>query len=163
MAASELVDIHQIVKQPNRWSCLPCAAAMATGQSFLDILELIGHDGSEMIDPEAGDPAGRRAFDVQEVIYALLRGWDIKTVCWELRPERQLKSGKLFVYPEAQEQFLARVSNPVSQGIVGGVGKISGGYHAIAKVGNSFLDPNGLVYDNPFNDAFSAEVFWELF
>jgi hypothetical protein len=57
--------------QPNAWSCLPTAFAIATGISLETLLQRIGHDGSSLLFNDASFPHDRRAFHVQEIIDAL--------------------------------------------------------------------------------------------
>jgi len=58
---------------PNDWSCLPTAVAMALGVSVDELLEVIGHDGSEVTHPQLDAPACYRGFHPQEMIEAALR------------------------------------------------------------------------------------------
>ena len=57
-----------IQKTPNGWSCLLVAFAMAIDESYQDLINEIGHDGSEKIWPEVNEPYCRRAFHPQELI-----------------------------------------------------------------------------------------------
>ena len=62
----------------NVWSCVPNAFSQATGINFDEIIRLIGHDGSEIMDASLPEPYGRRGFHVQEVIEALWTlGWSV--------------------------------------------------------------------------------------
>lgn len=54
--------------QPNAWSCLPAAFAMALGVLPKDIIEYCGHDGSEILWPDLPEPKNRRAFGLHEMI-----------------------------------------------------------------------------------------------
>jgi hypothetical protein len=72
--------------QPNRWSCLPTAFAMAMNIPVGEILTYIGHDGSEIIWPDLPEPKCRRAFHPQEIImFAFVRGW--AAIHFELNPQ----------------------------------------------------------------------------
>jgi len=72
--------------QPNRWSCLPTAFAMAMGEPVKDIMDYLGHDGSEIIWPDLPEPKCRRAFHPQEIVmFAFMRGW--AAIHFELNPQ----------------------------------------------------------------------------
>lgn len=57
-------------QQPNNWSCLPTAFAIATNTSLEKFLIEVGHDGSEIWWPDSPEPYCRRAFHIQEMILA---------------------------------------------------------------------------------------------
>lgn len=54
--------------QPNRWSCLPTAFAIVCDVPVSVFIDMVGHDGSEIIWPELPEPFKRRSFNVQEMI-----------------------------------------------------------------------------------------------
>jgi len=58
---------------PNEWSCLPTAVAMAIGVPLADLLEELGHDGSEVTHPNLDPPACYRGFHPQEMLEFCLR------------------------------------------------------------------------------------------
>ncbi len=60
-------------KQPNKWSCLPTAFAIVLGEPVDNIIKQIGHDGSEIIRPELGEPQCRKGFHIQECIKVALK------------------------------------------------------------------------------------------
>lgn len=55
------------LKQPNGWSCLPTCLAMLTDIPYSKIIEIIGHDGSEIIYPTYKEPECRKAFELEEI------------------------------------------------------------------------------------------------
>ena len=57
-----------MIKKP--WSCLYDSFEHATGFSFVD---LIGHDGSEIIFPEIKEPYSRRTITIDEITHALYK------------------------------------------------------------------------------------------
>lgn len=61
---------HLIKK--NRWECLLYSFAMALNTTPELLVELIGHDGSKIIDPLAKEPHGRAGFHIQELITVVL-------------------------------------------------------------------------------------------
>jgi len=64
-------DEMVIKVQPNRWTCIPAAFATLLDMEIQTLLELVGHDGSEIIFDDLGEPYKRRAFLVQEFSLAL--------------------------------------------------------------------------------------------
>lgn len=54
--------------QPNDWSCLPACAAMLLDMTPAQVIEEIGHDGSEMWFPDEAQPFDRRGFHLQEIL-----------------------------------------------------------------------------------------------
>jgi hypothetical protein len=65
----------KLIRQPNRWSCLPTAFAIALDVSYDSIIKAIGHDGSKKIWPGLPEPRCRRSFHIREMI----------DVCYDLR------------------------------------------------------------------------------
>ena len=64
--------------RPNRWSCLLTAFANSLEVLNKDLVNIIGHDGSELIrqDYPPQDPRSRRGFHPQELLDACLQmGW----------------------------------------------------------------------------------------
>jgi hypothetical protein len=56
----------RLVRQFDSWSCYACVAAMATQTKLQDVIDFVGHDGSE-IDPNSKHPDKRRGFDLLEI------------------------------------------------------------------------------------------------
>lgn len=59
-------------KNPNAWSCLPTAFAIALDVPVETIISLIGHDGSEITHAGLPEPLNRRGFHPQELIKILV-------------------------------------------------------------------------------------------
>lgn len=59
------------IKQPNKWSCSIASLAMLLDLSFDQVIQEIGHDGSELW--WSDDPRPQRAFSIQELIDVALR------------------------------------------------------------------------------------------
>jgi len=75
----------KLIKQPNSWSCLLTAFAMATESTPEDLIAMIGHDGSEIIWPDLPEGYQHRAFHPEELFEcALDLGFKVFTV--EARP-----------------------------------------------------------------------------
>lgn len=61
----------QLILQPNRWTCNPAAFAMCMGIPYHQVIETLGHDGSEVIDPsEKNDVHRTVGFDANEMVLA---------------------------------------------------------------------------------------------
>lgn len=56
------------MKSPNGWSCLPCSFATVLGVTLEEILEYVGHNGSDIMWPELPEPKCRKGFHIQEMI-----------------------------------------------------------------------------------------------
>ena len=70
-----------MILQPNPWSCYPTALACCTGLDLGEILRVIGHDGSRVIQPEKPDPWCREAFLFEEIAFAAFSfGWALTRV-----------------------------------------------------------------------------------
>ncbi len=59
-------------KNPNAWSCLPTAFAIALDVPVETLIALIGHDGSEVTHAGLPEPLNRRGFHPQELIKILV-------------------------------------------------------------------------------------------
>jgi hypothetical protein len=69
---------------PN-WNCLPRAFARVLDISYDEIMERVGHDGSEIIWEGLSDPWGRRAFHIGELINAAWSlGYSVTPFEWTL-------------------------------------------------------------------------------
>lgn len=53
---------------PNNWSCLLYATSLVSGYVDSVIIKFVGHDGSEIIDPNLPEPLKRRGFLPHEMI-----------------------------------------------------------------------------------------------
>ena len=69
LSCPELKEL--VMDKLNNWSCLPAAFAYCMGLTLKDLVELIGHDGSEIVWPDAPSPLDRRGFHMQEITNAL--------------------------------------------------------------------------------------------
>jgi hypothetical protein len=58
---------------PNGWSCILASVAMVLDWSTKELIEEIGHDGSEVIFPDLPEPAKRRGFHIQEFVPLILK------------------------------------------------------------------------------------------
>lgn len=130
--------MHHLI-QPNRWSCLPTSFAMACNVPLEKILEIIGHDGSQIIWPELPEPKRRRTFHVQECIWAAWKlGFCVTT--FEAAPQLAVSEYDvielLTTYDYAD--LLSR------KGVMTGI--VNGNRHAVAYNDQVVYDPNGTIY-----------------
>src|SRR5258707_2441679 len=136
--------------QPNRWSCMATAFAMVLDISVQELIEHVGHDGSEVICPIENDRALMRGFSAQECISAALtKGFACTQI--ELFPALIYPNGhkKVVTFPPNASSFSgnwARFSGHISasRGVIAGNGKEHG--HAVAYEFGSVYDPNGTPY-----------------
>ena len=72
---------------------MPLAFAMALEIPVVELLEELGHDGSELVFPNLPEPACRRGFHIQELVHVALRhGFALTPV--ELFPVLESADGK---------------------------------------------------------------------
>lgn len=129
-----------------RWQCLPTAFAMALDVPLADVLQAVGHDGSEIVEPSLPEPACRRGFHPQELLDVCLRRGFAATLV-ELFPVlRSLPTGgdRVLVFPEGNwERFTRAIKS--SRGVIEGRGARTG--HAVAYENGRIYDPDGTEYD----------------
>lgn len=134
---------HQ--KQPNGWSCLPTAFAIVANIDVDLLYKMIGHDGSSIIWPDQREPYCRRAFHVQEVIYAF---WEIglSVTCFSARPT--IENDYEIVYPFDKVLY-------ANEGVL--TGRVNNQEHAVAWDRSLVIDPNGTFYPV---DRFEIRDLW---
>ena len=141
--------------QPNRWTCLPTSFAMACDCSLEKILEIIGHDGSEIAHPDLDEPYRRRSFHIQECIWAAAQlGFSITP--FECYPQ-------LAAMPGFEIPVSLRFNK---HEVLSGFGVITGEgmkhRHAIAFEHGFGYDPNGTVIDLENQDVYTPETIWRF-
>ena len=135
--------------QPNRWSCLATSFAMALGITVEEFIELVGHDGSEILFPDLKEPWCRRGFHVQEAIYqARNLKWTVTP--WELFPQVAATGSNetRVIFPWGGEAVVWRLFHEYTH-VFRGVIEVrtgSGGHHAVAFAGGYAFDPSGCVF-----------------
>ena len=144
--------------QPNGWSCLPTAFAIATGINVTRLILMIGHDGSKILYPEFDDPHKRQAFHPQELLI----------VCYEygfmvMRLDMEVYHGPLGTGPSHVLQLPQNVLNKMlfeNNCVLVGTTP-SGKRHAVAWCSSRelILDPNGTVYSL---DKFNIETLFVI-
>ena len=129
-------------RSPNRWSCLPTAFAIALGVSVREVIERIGHDGSEVAFPGLPEPERRRGFHIQECIdVAIALGVSVTPI--EAFPRHSPTVGMdpiVIRFPEGNEARFRRTIE-TTRGVLTGRGLRS--RHAVAYDHRLIIDPNG--------------------
>lgn len=138
--------------QPNRWSCLPTAFAIATGIPIEKIIEYVGHDGSDIIFPEYKEPYCRRSFHPQELIDVCLQK-NFMVVPIEKQPTVIVMD---CVHPVSMNRGRMDYYLINYTGVLTGTSR-TGIPHAVAWASDRVLDPNGTEY-NLVN--FTVETFF---
>lgn len=130
---------------------------MALGTPVKVLINIVGHDGSEIIWPDLPEPLRRRGHHVQEMIYAAYQlGFAVTP--FEAFPVSLGKAGTdQFVVP-----MIPQADERMPRIMTGNTGVVTGENpkrrpHAVAWDGHKILDPGGLDYG--IND-FHMETFW---
>jgi hypothetical protein len=142
----------KLQKQPNKWSCLPSAFAMAIDISVETIIEVVGHDGSEIIYPDLDEPYGRRSFHIQEMINVCMLN-NTGVIPIQTNPVSYVDSEHIYSVPaiDVMDYYTELYS-----GVMVGLG-LQGRPHAVAWDKKLVHDSNGLVYSL---DKFRIETFF---
>lgn len=146
-------------RQPNAWSCILCAVAMALDEGWRKLIGEIGHDGSEIVLPTLPDPARRRGFHLQELIpLALKRGFAVTPL--EALPYSTPDGKSEFpvdfkIKPEKRFQLYMVHSRGILTGLA------HQWRHAVAWNGEKIYDSRGLIY--PFLDCkIDIDTYWRF-
>lgn len=145
----------RLQKQPNCWSCLPTAVAILLDVDLKDVLDKLGHDGSEILFPDLPDPIGRRAFVIQEIQY-IMPHYGIALV--EYSPgiiySPTVNHTKEIIFDKFGDVFSER------NGLLFGVphGKKLGHVVSWLAIEGLIYDPNGTKY--PFTPDFTIHNFF---
>lgn len=128
-------------QSPNAWSCLPTAFAVSVGCSVYDLIEHVGHTGSELTWPNLPEPMCRRGFHIQELIVVLhATGYSVTPI------ERYSQiAPDVNVPPQIidNRQRFEQVVN-TTRGVITGHTHRCG--HAVAYDHGHILDPRGSSY-----------------
>lgn len=148
--------------QPSQWSCSITAFAIVLGVPVQELIDEVGHDGSEIWWPMATPPSDRRGFHLQELINICInRGYSVTTV----EPvssihspeydELGLTSAKRIEWKESIKTRMTRILTG-TVGVLSGKGP-SGTRHSVAWDGNNILDP---TYGNTYSlKGFSIQYY----
>jgi len=150
----------ELITGTNYWNCALAAAAMTMDVELDDLIELIGHDGSEIINPDYKDPANRKGFHMQEIISAAIElGFAVTPI--EARPVQKVfeddnQPYEVYTLGRAEKRFQNHLLQ--SKGILVGLNP-SGLYHAVAWDGEEIYDPVGRIY-KPDSCKVDIKIFW---
>jgi hypothetical protein len=144
------------LKKPNAWSCSITAFAMATDLLIIEFIAGCGHDGSEMVFPQLGDPAGRRGFHEQELVAVCIQHGFTCTP-FELWPVAAYDPAGLLTrsLEPRREMFAKLIATNV--GVITGNGVRCG--HAVAFERGVIYDPDGPEYPFSFEACESRGFF----
>ena len=141
----------------NAWSCLPTAFAIAFGCPVDNLIESIGHDGSEIVWPRYFEPMRRRGFHIQEIIHVLYQlGTTVTPIeaYSRLAPTESVQP-RLIDNTEIFERIVR-----TTRGVLTGATARCG--HAVAYDHGIICDPRGHVYRFSDNRDFTANCAWVL-
>ena len=122
----------------NQWSCLPKAVSslLAPQTTFEQLIQAIGHDGSEILNHNMVEPLNRRAFSLGEVASAATRLGEPLMVLDVLEQLPDGREIELF----SKEQIRPFLKDCVLYGIV------NDQLHAVHCKELWIFDPNGTAY-----------------
>lgn len=128
------------MKKLHRWSCLTAAFAWVAGFDEAKVHHYLGHDGGQVIDPNAEDPAGRKGFHIQELTMLCLQLGSSLTP-FQLVPQ-SLVNGRTVPVGRFDERIkIAGQNLKLSRGIV--IAKTTLGYdHALGFNGGEVMNPD---------------------
>lgn len=129
--------------QPNKWSCLVTAFAMALDINVNDLIKSLGHDGSEIKFPELGE-RGRRGHHTQEIVDLCIKN-GIKVVLIEAAPlGRHVGVEDQFYLTNDEMNFRMAYYLEHYYGVLCGMCSDTVA-HAVAWNGESIYNPSGIV------------------
>ncbi len=126
--------------QPNSWSCLATAFAMALDVNVADLIKDLGHDGSEILFPEIN---GRRGHHIQELLdYCLANG--VRVITIDALPLSKYHGTESKQYM-SNEDINGRMATYLQDyyGVL--AGSANGGNHAVAWNGKEIYNPSGII------------------
>ena len=145
-----------IQRQPNRWSCLPTAFAIAVEMPVAKIIEMLGHDGSRHVFPGAKRP--EQSFHIMELSLLALRLGYSMTPIFETQVTKNRETGETFTHLLNLDSLI-RGDLRDYRGIITGI--FPGGPHAVAYESGIIYDPNGATY--PLDSVIiDIEQFWVI-
>jgi hypothetical protein len=140
--------------QPNNWSCLLTSFGIVLDVQDSKLIELIGHDGSEIIYPDNPEPHNHRGFHIQEMIMAAYKLGFMVTPFEPRASLREVHKFRSIVIEQDIESILW-----ANTGVLTGMNKFNQ-RHAIAWDGIRVYDPGGLIIKTL--EDFQIECFWTV-
>lgn len=150
----------KLIKQPNSWSCTLAAAAMVFDAPLQEIIDYIGHDGSEVIIPSLRPPGCYKGFHIQEIIdIAFLYNYALVPI--EALPvqtptgQHEFAIEKWGLFRDCQSRFDFYFTG--ESGLL--VGKTRHYYHTVAFEAGTIYDPRGGIY-GPEDCKIDIQMLW---
>lgn len=151
----------RLITAPNSWSCAAASLAMVLDIDFDEVIEMIGHDGSEKINPQLRSPGCYKGFHMQELIEVAL-GYNYAVTPIEAMPvQTALGDDEYDVEIKRYESSEDRLQYHLirSKGIL--IGKLNKYWHAVAWNSSKIYDPRGQTY--PYSDCkINVATFWSF-
>lgn len=146
---------------PNKWSCLPTAFAIVLERPVQEIIQLLGHDGSEVVWPHLPEPYCRRSFHIQELIYACYNlGYSV--IEYQKIARHAPEFGKKIFETDFSSIFKTIIECSTTKGVLTGVG-LAGIPHAIAWSGADQKGYDSLPWSKErLKHWFRVEAFYKL-
>ena len=141
--------MKHLIQPELAYQCTTYSAAMILGISHEEVLESIGHDGREIINPEGVGSAKFKGVHIQE-IQALFYEHGLALIPYE--PNPNLNGELVDCWDGAIQQFIM----PFYNGLI--IGQNRSGRHCVAWDGTKILDPNGLESSLTGIECFYAMV-----
>lgn len=132
----------KLIRSTNFWNCTLAAAAMVMDTTIEELEELIGHNGSEIINPSLKSPANRKGFHMQEIIDAAMV-LDYAVVPIEAKPIQTPDGTKFNSIKLPESRFQDYLNN--YKGIIQGA-RPNGVWHSVAWDSSNVYDPSGKIY-----------------
>lgn len=126
---------------PNAWSCLPTAFAIALNIPVKKLIETLGHDGSEIIFEDYPEPQGRRGFHTSELIDYCLRHHNLKVSLIPIAVRLWSSDQKFFYDLYTPEQISERLALYLKAPRA----VVLEPNHAVAWDGEKVFDPKGSI------------------
>jgi len=129
--------------KPNRWSCAITSWAMALDMPVCYAVDLIGHDGGEVVFPELAEPRCRRGHHQQELVELAMRNGVYPTpyqVLPSLRSECGQFSHPIYAYTIPRFEIFSDLIKS-TKGVL--EGQCLRCHHAVAYDHGRIFDPDG--------------------
>jgi len=151
----------KLITSPNAWSCSAAALAMVLRIDYDYVIQGVGHNGSEIINPRFRSPGCRKGFHMQELIeVALKHSYAVTPI--ELMPVQTALGNdefdvKIKKYYSPEHRLRYHLDRSI--GIL--TGKLETYWHAVAWDSEKIFDPRGKTYS--FDDCkINIATFWRF-
>lgn len=148
-----------LIKNPNGWSCLLASMAMVLDKSIEELIEAVGHNGSNIVFWNLPEPGKRRGFHIQEFIPMILKSGFAMTPI-EVLPYSTPDG--VHEFPIDLPNYEERLWNLMNghRGILTGLR--TRWRHAVAWNGKRIYDPLGSIYGHHNIQNFKIDVFYRF-